>query len=115
MKTIQQHISERLQLNKDRVHQYEYFPKTKEELRDIIENITNEHKNDEIIDLNMIDTSKIEDMEKLFYRSKYNYNINEWDVSHVKNMSYMFSGSSFNNDISRMECFKCNKYDGNVS
>ena len=81
MKTIQQHISERLQLNKDRIQKYEYFPKTKEELRDIIENITNEHKNDEIIDLNMIDTSKIEDMEKLFYRKKYNYYISRWNVS----------------------------------
>ena len=28
MKTIQQHITERLQLNRDRV-KYEYFPKTK--------------------------------------------------------------------------------------
>ena len=34
MKTIQQHISERLQLSKDRINnKYEYFPKTKEELQ----------------------------------------------------------------------------------
>ena len=71
MKTIQQHISERLQLSKDRINnKYEYFPKTKEELNDIIEDITNNHISDKIIDLNMIDTSKIEDMEKLFYRKK---------------------------------------------
>ena len=90
MISIQQHITERLQLNRDRVQKYEYYPETKHELEDIVYKITKDHKNYKIIDLNMIDTSKITDMEALFYRSKYNYNINEWDVSHVKNMSYVF-------------------------
>ena len=103
MKSIQQHITERLQLNKDRVRHYEYFPKTKQELEDIVYKIAEEHKNDKIIDLNMIDTSEITDMEALFYNLKYNYNISEWNVSNVKNMSFMFSGSSFNNDISQWD------------
>ena len=100
MKSITQHIIERLQLNKDRVH-YEYFPETKEELKDIIKDITNKHKNDKIIDLNMIDTSEITNMSHLFYNSRYNYNISEWDVSNVIDMSSMFENSKFNNDISK--------------
>ena len=103
MKSIQQHIIERLKLNKDRVRRYEYYPKTKEELKDIIEDITNKHKNDKIIDLNIIDTSKIKDMSDLFIENKHNYNISEWDVSHVKNMSGMFYDSNFNNDISQWD------------
>ena len=75
MKTITQHITERLQLNKDRV-KYEYFPKTKEELEDIIYNkITEEHNNGKIINLNIIDTSKITDMSELFSGTSNNYDI----------------------------------------
>jgi len=105
MKSIQQHITERLQLNRDRVHKikHEYFPKAKQELLDIIYKITNEHKNDKVINLNMIDTSKITDMSNLFYNSKYNYDISEWDVSSVINMSSMFARSKFNSDISKWD------------
>ena len=70
MKSLTKHISERLQLNRDRVRHYEYYPETKHELEDIIYKIAEEHKNDKIIDLNMIDTSKITDMEALFYNLK---------------------------------------------
>ena len=103
MKTFTQHITERLQLNKDRVHKYEYQPKTKNELIKIIYDIIKQHKDDKIINLNMIDTSEITDMEALFYRSKYNYNISEWDVSRVKNMKAMFENSEFNGDISNWD------------
>ena len=103
MKSIQKHITERLQLNKDRVKQYEYFPETREELKDIIEKITNKHKNDKIIDLNMIDTSKIRDMSELFADNKHNYNISEWNVSNVTNMDGMFAYSNFYNDISQWD------------
>ena len=101
MKSIQQHINERLQLTQDRVRRYEYFPETKEELKDIIEKITRKHENDKIIDLNMIDTSKITDMSELFTDNKHNYNISEWNVSNVTNMDGMFYNSNFNNDISQ--------------
>jgi surface protein len=103
MKSIQQHINERLQLTKDRVKQYEYFPETREELKDIIEKITRKHENDKIIDLNMIDTSKITDMSELFTDNKHNYNISEWNVSNVTNMDGMFYNSNFNNDISQWD------------
>ena len=100
MKTLTQHINERLQLNRDRVSKYEYFPQTKQELGGAMDKIIQNHRDDKIIDLNMIDTSEITDMEALFYRSKYNYNISEWDVSRVKNMKAMFENSEFNGDIS---------------
>ena len=106
MKTITQHITERLQLNKDRVQTPEkkkciYFPKTKEELKDIIYKITDEHKNDKVIDLNIIDTSEITDMSELFAYSKFNGDISQWDVSNVTDMNGIFYQSDFNNDISQ--------------
>ena len=103
MKSIQQHINERLQLNKDRVQKikHEYFPETKNEFYDIISKITEENKTNKIINLNMIDTSKITNMSYLFYKSEYNYDISEWDVSNVVDMSSMFANSKFNNDISK--------------
>ena len=106
MKSIQQHINERLQLNRDRVRkiEYEYTPKTYQELENIIYKITEEHKTDKIINLNMIDTSKITNMSHLFYNSRYNYNISEWDVSNVNDMSSMFENAEkFNGDISHWD------------
>ena len=124
MKSIQQHITERLQLNKDRVRRYEYYSKTKDELHEIIDKITEQHKGDEVIDLNIIDTSEITDMSGLFAYMKYNYDISQWNVSNVTNMEGMFYGSSFNNDISEwnvshvenMECmFKFSKFNQDIS
>ena len=99
MKSITEHITEKLQLNRDRVKQYEYYPKTKEELQEIIKEITEQHKNDDVIDLNMIDVSNITDMSELFSGNVYQYNISEWDVSNVKDMSDMFAHSKFNQDL----------------
>lgn len=43
MKQLIQYITERLQLNKERItNKYQYFPERIKELKDIIENITNE-------------------------------------------------------------------------
>ena len=128
MKTLTQHIAERLQLNKDRIkkYDYKYFPETKKELGSIMDEIIRQNKNERIIDLNCIDTSEITDMGWLFYYDRFIYDISRWDVSNVENMDSMFyytkqvdcdisnwnvsrvenmenmfTGSDFNGDISR--------------
>lgn len=66
-----------------------FRPKTKEELRNIIEKELERQGPD--ADLNFIDTSKITDMSELF-EGLYvgNIKIDKWDVSNVTNMSNMF-------------------------
>ena len=97
MKTITQHITERLQLTKDRVkkHNYEYFPETKQELREIIdEKAINHIDKKEVLDLNMIDTSQITDMESLFINRFDKFaNVYKIDISE----SYAFEISRFIN------------------
>ena len=111
MKSIQQHITERLKLTKDRVNsKYKYFPKNLKELREAIAQIIHDkgNKNADVIDLNIIDTSNVDNMNKLFayfnreyMNNKYEIDISQWDVSNVKDMSCMFMRSDFNGDISR--------------
>ena len=107
---------------------YSCQPKTKDELKKIIEDrIEKEGPN---CDLNDIDVSLIDDMSYLFsesefdgdisdwnvsnvidmtgmfYKSNFNQPIGEWNVNNVESMSYMFSESKFNQDISN---WKINK------
>ena len=78
---------------------YNYYPKTKEELRIIVEQLIINRGNEG--NLNDIDTSKITDMSGLFSNLNFNGDISEWNVSKVKDMSYMFYGCKiFNQDIS---------------
>ena len=78
---------------------YSCQPKTKDELRKIIEDrIKGQGPN---CDLNDIDTSLIEDMSGLLFDSKFNGDISCWDVSNVKYMDDMFATSEFNGDISK--------------
>ena len=76
-------------------------PKNKVELKKIIEETIKEQGNN--CDLNFIDTSKITDMSKLFYNTKFNGDISQWDVSSVENMENMFCKSIFNGDISKWD------------
>ena len=75
-----------------------FFPKTKEELQQIIKSQIKKFGNK--VNLNNIDISQITDMSLLFEHSKFNGNISKWDVSNVINMNSMFNSSIFNNDIS---------------
>ena len=85
MKTLKQYLTERLVIKKK---VYKYFPKTREELRNIIaERIDKEGPE---VDLNDIDVSNVTDMSYLFRFLKFNGNISKWDVSKVINMKYMF-------------------------
>ena len=64
MKTLNTYIIENLK----RKSSYKYFPKTKKELENILEQLIKERGNEG--DFNDIDTSKITDISKLFYRLK---------------------------------------------
>ena len=95
MKQINQFITEYIIKNKldkpiDSEDHYEYFPKTKQELIDNIQELLKRGKTD----LNCIDTSKITDMALLFEVCKeisnIDFDVSKWDVSNVKNMRNMF-------------------------
>lgn len=92
-KSLSEYIYEGFKLNKNYKNPYNYHPKNKKELKDIIKKLIDERGFD--ADLNDIDTSEIIDMSQLFYSSEFNGDISGWDVSKVKNMSYMFAGSEY--------------------
>ncbi len=98
MKEIGVYIIEKLRIGKDSKNQYNYFPKDKRELREIINQLIKKRGDD--ADLNDIDVSNITDMSILFYNSQFNGDISKWDVSNVKDMEGMFAVSKFNGDIS---------------
>ena len=128
MKNLKDIILERLHINKDtgnHDHHYNYYPKTKDELEELVDKLIKERGND--ADLNDIDTSEITDMTTLFYNSKFNGDISNWNVSNVKYMMYMFHNSKFtgeNGDISNwdvsnvkdmMYMFCDSKFNGDIS
>ena len=87
---------------------YNYFPKTKKELQNLVDELIEERGNE--ADLNDIYTGDITDMSELFkYRSgfngdKFNGDISGWDGSNVENMYHMFFGCwEFNGDISQWD------------
>ena len=98
MKTLQHYITEKILINKNSKLAYNYYPKTKEELKDIINQKIESRGNE--CDLNDIDTSNITDMSNLFAFSKFNGDISRWNVSKVTNMEGMFVESTFTGDIS---------------
>ena len=109
MKSLAQYISEKLVIKKNKTHDYKYFPKTKRELREIIDKRIEDEGN--IVDLNDIDTSKITDMSNLFEVTDFNGDISRWDVSNVTKMRYMFYGcKSFNQDISSWDVSKVTEF-----
>ena len=82
-------IVERLHINKDIGNHYNYHPTTKDELKELVDQLIEKRGNE--ANLNDIDTSEITDMFRLFCRSNFNGDISEWDVSNVKNMFSMFN------------------------
>ena len=99
MKNLKQYITEEQSflVNKkpnNRQDKYEYHPKDKFKLFDILINLIENN----ITDFNCIDVSEIDDMSWMFnmlndngYEVK-DIDISEWDVSNVTDMSRMFYG-----------------------
>jgi len=46
-------------------------------------------------------------MTRMFRKSKFNGDINNWDVSNVTDMLCMFQDSNFNRDISSWNIYEC--------
>ena len=104
---------------------YTYYPKDRNDLKILIEQLLNERGKD--ADLNDIDTSEITDMSNLFsYLEVYNIDISNWDVSNVTNMSNMFYGCyNFNGNLSNWDVRKvtdmysmfyhCNEFNCNLN
>lgn len=110
MKRLNIYITEKLKLNRDSGIQYNYHPKTREELDKILEKLLDERGPD--ADLNDIDVSAITDMSKLFtpwseYQPGKNLgkiDISKWDVSNVEYMHHMFRNCiNFNCDLSKWD------------
>ena len=102
MKSLKSYIQEKLIIKKNKSTNYKYFPKSKEELKDIIFQRIEKEGNE--VDLNDIDVSKITDMAHLFEYTDFNGNISAWDVSSVTDMRYMFYRCPyFNQDISNWD------------
>ena len=120
MKTLQHYITEKILINKN--SKIVYYPKTKEELKDIIKQRIESEGND--CNLNDIYTGNITNMSNLFEYSDFNGDISKWNVSNVTNMKNMFSYSEFNGDISKWNVsnvttmnsmFACSKFNNDIS
>ena len=111
MKEISKFIKEGLKItSKTKVDKYNYHPKTKKELQDLLNQLIKERGNEG--DFNDIDTSKITDMSGLFdnidndNRDKFNGDISNWDVSNVTDMYSIFYGcKSFNQPLTNWKVF----------
>ena len=93
-------IKKKLDKPIDSEDHYEYFPKTKQDLINIIYMLLDKDKTN----FNCIDTSLITDMSDLFTDSIFEnlvFDVSNWDVSKVTNMDSMFVG--------------CIKFDGDLS
>ena len=110
MKTINNFITEKLKLNTS-LEIFKYKPTSRRELKNIILKEIKEHGND--VNLNSIDTSKIEDMTDLFAGcAQFCGNVSMWNVSNVKKMTNMFSYcENFNSDISKWNVSQVENFD----
>ena len=122
MKSLKNYIQEKLIIKKS--NSYKYFPKDKNELKDIILQRIEAEGNE--VDLNDIDVSKITDMSYLFEETDFNGDISSWDVSNVTNMHAMLGGcKQFNQDISKWDVYNvtsmnsmfygCNSFNQDIS
>ena len=93
MKQIIEFINEKLIINKNiKINKYNYFPKNRRELIDIIvKKYQDLDDKNEILDLNDIDISKVTDLSHVFelvYPKK--VNMNNWNTSNVTDIHGLF-------------------------
>ena len=88
MKSLKQYLNEALVSRKITKQPHTLFPKTKDELKSMIENEIKKNGND--CDLNHIDVSNVNNMNSMFRGSEFNGDISNWDVSNVNNMYGIF-------------------------
>ena len=101
MKSLNTYIQEKLIVNKS-YKSYKYFPKTWEELRQIIIDRYEEQgpgTKKKPIDFNDINVSRIDtfysvsNFKGIFEKMEFEYiDVSDWDVSNVKNMHFTFLG-----------------------
>ena len=112
MKEIVKFIKEGLKITaKTKVDKYNYHPKTKRELHNLLNQLIEERGNKG--NFNDIDTSKITDISYLFYMDNFNGDISKWDVSNVKDMTGTFYGcESFNQPLNNWDVSNVTDMDG---
>lgn len=114
MKSLQKHINERLQLNKDRVR-HKIVINNIEELQDLIQKRYETCNLNECVDFNDIDVSNVNNFRYAFYGTDFKQiDVSSWDVSQGKDMTYMFErsqnlvsiGDISQWDVSQVETFE---------
>ena len=105
MKHIIQYIQEKLKVNsKSKINEYEYKPKSRIELRDLLLKLIKERGNN--ANLNDVDVSNIKEFSFLFSYGElkeFDGNISHWNVSNAETFEAMFYTSKFsgkNSDLS---------------
>ena len=104
MKTLQQHIQEKLVINRNSEVKENYKPESTKELKQLVIRLIEERGND--ADLNDIDTSLITNMDSLFQglSEAINVDVSKWNVSNVTSMDGMFfNKKNFNCDLSEWD------------
>ena len=107
MKQLNNFILEKLKINsKSKINHYNYKPKDKWELRELVDKLINERGKN--ADLNDIDVSEITDLSGLFFKlDPYDIKIDRWNVSNVENMRGAFYAcKNFNCDLSNWNVSK---------
>jgi surface protein len=118
--SLDDYITEKLKIKK---LGYKYFPKTKEELQELLKQLIKERGSEG--NFNDIDTSEITDMSQLFLGIRdfdgnlskcityFNGDISKWDVSNVENMEEMFARcESFNQTLNNWDISKVTDVSG---
>jgi len=99
MKQLTQYIQEKLKINsKSKINHYQYKPKNRKELVEIISKKYQDNKED--LDLNDIDISNIKDLSYLFELIQpIKVDMNLWNTSHVTDIHGLFWNNTVTKEI----------------